>query len=99
MLQVRENSLREFAGRKSPAAGRQNSRGGTVVNVVVGLVLVLLLGLVYEPQAIHDGRCSVLRLGGQIELLTPEELKLAVIGTLTRRPDSRRQTRGLANRR
>jgi hypothetical protein len=34
--------------------------------------------LVYEPMPVHDGRCSVLRLGGQLELLTPEELQLAL---------------------
>lgn len=38
--------------------------------------------LLYEPEAVHDGRCSVLRLGGQIELLTPEELRVAVARTL-----------------
>lgn len=179
MLRVRKDSVRGFASKKLPAVLRRNSFGGTVVNIAVGLVLVLLLGLglwwvfknvgeagqqygealvdtkytaitvgcqtnmrtiwqnlqmyaaangsfpesrdalvewsenwrlfrcpatdgpeyvyipgqtgdmpatnilVYEPQAIHDGRCSVLRLGGRIELLTPEELKLAVAATLT----------------
>jgi hypothetical protein len=39
--------------------------------------------LVYEPKPVHDGRCSVLRLGGQIELLTPEELQQAVAQTLS----------------
>jgi hypothetical protein len=34
--------------------------------------------LVYEPKPVHDGRCSVLRLGGQLELLTPEELQQAL---------------------
>ena len=34
--------------------------------------------LLYESKPVHDGRCSVLRLGGQIELLTPEELKHAL---------------------
>ena len=38
--------------------------------------------LVYEPKPVHDGRCSVLRLGGQLELLTPEELQQAVTQTL-----------------
>ncbi len=38
--------------------------------------------LVYEPGAVHDGRCSVLLLGGQIGLLTPDELKVAVARTL-----------------
>ena len=38
--------------------------------------------LLYEPNPVHDGRCSVLRLGGQLELLTPEELKIAVTRTL-----------------
>ena len=34
--------------------------------------------LVYEPKPVHDGRCGVLRLGGQIELLTPEEIQQAL---------------------
>ena len=34
--------------------------------------------LIYEPKAIHDGLCNVLRINGQIESLTPEELKAAV---------------------
>jgi hypothetical protein len=38
--------------------------------------------LVYERQAVHDGRCSVLRLSGQIELLTPEQVQAAVARTL-----------------
>jgi hypothetical protein len=38
--------------------------------------------LLYESEAVHDGRCSVLRLGGQLELLSPEELKAAVSRTL-----------------
>lgn len=38
--------------------------------------------LVYEPKPVHDGRCSVLRLGGQLELLTPEELQQALTQTL-----------------
>jgi hypothetical protein len=38
--------------------------------------------LLYEPEAVHDGRCSVLRLGGQLELLSPEELQAAVARTL-----------------
>ncbi|MHC4753403.1 MAG: hypothetical protein ACYTFW_26515 [Planctomycetota bacterium] len=38
--------------------------------------------LLYEQKAIHNGHCSVLRLGGQLELLTPEELQQAVGRTL-----------------
>ena len=38
--------------------------------------------LLYEPEAVHDGRCSILRLGGQLELLSPEELQVAVARTL-----------------
>lgn len=34
--------------------------------------------LVYEAEPVHNGRCSVLRLGGQIELLSPEELGQAL---------------------
>jgi hypothetical protein len=37
--------------------------------------------LVYEPEPVHDGRCSVLRQGGQIELLTPEQLQAALTRT------------------
>ncbi|MHC4725590.1 MAG: hypothetical protein ACYS17_00025 [Planctomycetota bacterium] len=37
--------------------------------------------LLYESKPVHDGRCSVLRLGGQIELLTPEELQQAMTQT------------------
>jgi len=40
--------------------------------------------LVFEPKAVHDGRCSVLRLSGRIELLTPDELKKAIGATLSR---------------
>lgn len=37
--------------------------------------------LLYEPNAVHDGRCNVLRLNGQIEALTPEELQAALMQT------------------
>jgi len=37
--------------------------------------------LLYESKPVHDGRCSVLRLGGQVELLTPEELRQALAKT------------------
>ena len=38
--------------------------------------------LLYEPMPVHDGRCSVLRLGRQIELLSPEQVQQAVTQTL-----------------
>lgn len=38
--------------------------------------------VLYEPKAVHDGRAGVLRLGGQIELLPPEELQQAIDQTL-----------------
>ncbi len=38
--------------------------------------------ILYEPKPVHDGHCSVLRLGGQIELLTPEQLQQAVALTI-----------------
>ena len=38
--------------------------------------------LVYEPNPVHDGRCNVLRLNSQIELLSPEEVQQAVAQTL-----------------
>jgi hypothetical protein len=37
--------------------------------------------LVYGSKPVHDGSCSVLRLGGQIELLSPEELQQALAQT------------------
>lgn len=37
--------------------------------------------LVYEPKAVHNGRCGVLTLGGQIGLLTPEDLQAALAAT------------------
>ena len=40
--------------------------------------------LVYESKPVHDGRCNVLFLSGQIEALTPEELKQAVEATTAR---------------
>jgi competence protein ComGC len=38
--------------------------------------------LLYETRPVHDGRCNVLRLGRQIELLSPEEVQQAVAQTL-----------------
>lgn len=38
--------------------------------------------LLYEPEPVHDGRCNVLRLNSQIESLSPEELKQAVVQTI-----------------
>lgn len=40
--------------------------------------------LVYEPEPVHEGRSAVLFLGGQIAMLTPEELKPAVEATIAR---------------
>jgi prepilin-type processing-associated H-X9-DG protein len=40
--------------------------------------------LLFEPEPVHNGRCNVLYLGGQIELITPEELKRAIEATLVR---------------
>ncbi len=37
--------------------------------------------LVYEPQPVHENHSCVLFLGGQIAMLTPEELKPAVEAT------------------
>ncbi|MEJ2705295.1 MAG: hypothetical protein P8Z79_22880 [Sedimentisphaerales bacterium] len=34
--------------------------------------------LVYEPKPMHQGRCSVLRLNGQLDLLTPDQLQQAL---------------------
>jgi len=38
--------------------------------------------ILYEPKAVHNGRCNVLRLNGQIETLLPEELQPAILQTL-----------------
>lgn len=37
--------------------------------------------LIFEPNAIHDGHCSVLLLGGTVGLLTPEQLDKALAQT------------------
>jgi prepilin-type processing-associated H-X9-DG protein len=39
--------------------------------------------LLYEPEPVHDGRCNVLFLGGQIDSLSPEELKIAIARTMS----------------
>ncbi|MEN6337499.1 MAG: hypothetical protein ABFE01_24865 [Phycisphaerales bacterium] len=41
--------------------------------------------VVYEPKPVHDGRCNVLFASGQIESLTPEELKPLIEATQARR--------------
>ncbi len=38
--------------------------------------------LLYEPAPVHDGKCNVLYLGGQMDALPPEELKKAVEMTI-----------------
>jgi prepilin-type processing-associated H-X9-DG protein len=40
--------------------------------------------LVYESKPVHEGRCNVLFLGGEIVPLTPEQLKQAVEATMAR---------------
>jgi len=37
--------------------------------------------LVYEAKPAHNGLCSVLRLNGQIEMLTPRQVQAAVAET------------------
>jgi hypothetical protein len=39
--------------------------------------------LLYEKNAVHNGRSHVLRLNGQIEALSPEELQIALQQTLS----------------
>ena len=34
--------------------------------------------LVYEPEPVHNGTCNVLRVSGAIDLITPEELQIAI---------------------
>jgi len=40
--------------------------------------------LVYELKAAHDGRCNLLRVNGQMELLTPEQVQAEVSKTYIR---------------
>jgi len=40
--------------------------------------------LVYELKAAHDGRCNLLRVNGQVDLLTPEQVQAAVTKTYIR---------------
>lgn len=46
--------------------------------------------LVFEPNAVHDGHCNVLRLSGTVELLTPEQLREALAQTRARVLSQRR---------
>lgn len=46
--------------------------------------------LVYEPNAVHDGQCSVLLLGGTVGFLTPEQLDKALDQTETELRSQRR---------
>ncbi|MBP7051784.1 MAG: hypothetical protein KBE65_12285 [Phycisphaerae bacterium] len=41
--------------------------------------------LVYEAKPVHEGRCNVLFLGGQIEALTPDKLQPYLDATLAQR--------------
>ena len=45
--------------------------------------------LVYEPNAAHDGRCNLLRLDGQIELRTADQVQAAAAKTRVRLRDRR----------
>ena len=40
--------------------------------------------LAYESEPAHDECCNILRLNGQIELLSPEQVQIAVSETLDR---------------
>ena len=40
--------------------------------------------LVYELKPVHEGRCNLLRVDGQMELLTPEQVQAAVTETKAR---------------
>ncbi len=42
--------------------------------------------IVFEPEGVHGGRCCVLRVSGQIEMLTPEEIQ----AVLAKMRDARR---------
>ena len=46
--------------------------------------------LLYEPEPVHNGKCNVLYLNGQMELLTAEQLSRAIEATLLRLRRSRR---------
>lgn len=45
--------------------------------------------LIYESTAAHEGRCNLLRMDGQIELLTPEQVQAEVSKTQDRLRDKR----------
>jgi len=45
--------------------------------------------LVYELKAAHDGRCNLLRVNGQVDLLTPEQVQAEVNKTYIRLRDRR----------
>jgi hypothetical protein len=45
--------------------------------------------LVYEQKAAHQGRCHLLRVNGQIDLLTPEQVQAEVNKTYIRLRESR----------
>ena len=40
--------------------------------------------LVYEPKAAHEGRCNLLRVNGQVDLLTPDQVQAEVNKTYIR---------------
>jgi len=46
--------------------------------------------LVYEPNAVHNGHCNILRLGGRVEPLTPEQLSQALVQTRAEMSSRRR---------
>ncbi len=74
--------LMEFSGNTrlfkcpSPEGEQYKYIGGQGGNASDGNIVL------FEPKAVHNGRASVLRLGGQTELLTSEELEEALALTL-----------------
>ncbi|HPC93735.1 MAG TPA: hypothetical protein PLU87_02240 [Sedimentisphaerales bacterium] len=46
--------------------------------------------LLYEPEPVHEGKCSVLFLDGRIAMLEPDELKMAVEATIANLRQQRR---------
>jgi hypothetical protein len=74
--------LMEFSGSTrlfecpSPEGGQYKYIGGQGRNAPDENIVL------FEPKAVHGGRVGVLRLGGRIELLTPEELEQALTLTM-----------------